>query len=185
MMDEQEYRKRQQKWDEASLNERIKRWKKLETAYYGKLPDLLWEYVTEADEMYINGHFMGVILLCAGILELVLTDQLKTELKLTQDEVERFRLEQMEILSHKLNILDKDGIQQARGLRKLRNYLIHANAGQLNKMAKKKYKDWGIDKHDLDAGLFLNPPWGGGLDKEALDYLTFTRDLTMKFYGVE
>jgi len=184
-MDEQEYRKKQQKWDAASLDERIERWKKIETAYYGRLPALLGEYVEEADELYINGHFMGTILLCAGILELVLTDQLKTKLNLTQNEVERFRLEQMEILSNKCNLLDNDEIQQAKGLRRLRNYLIHADASQLNKMAKKRYKDWGIEKHELDASLFLNPPWGGGLDKEALDYLTFTRDLTMKFYGVE
>lgn len=109
-MDEQEYRKRQKKWDEASLDKRIERWKRLETTYYGKLPNLLWEYVTEADEMYINGHFMGMILLCAGILELVLTDQLKTGVKLTQDEVERFRLEQMEILSHKLTGIISTGL---------------------------------------------------------------------------
>ncbi len=184
-MDEQEYREKQQKWDAASLDKRIERWKKIETAYYGRLPDLLGEYVEEAVEMYINGHYMGVILLCAGVLELVLTDQLKTKLKLTQNEVERFRLEQMEILSHKLDLLDNDEVQQAKGLRQLRNYLIHANAGQLNKMANKKYKDWGIDKHELNAGLFLNPPWEGGLDKEALDYLTFTRGLTMKSYGFE
>ena len=58
-MDEQEYRKKQQKWDAASLDERIERWKKIETAYYGRLPALLGEYVEEADELYINGHFMG------------------------------------------------------------------------------------------------------------------------------
>ena len=91
----------------------------------------------------------------------------------------------MEILSHKLNLLDKDEIQQAKGLRRLRNYLIHANAGRLNEMAKKRYKDWGIDVHELDAGLFLAPPWEGGLDQEALKYLSFTRDLTVKFYGAE
>jgi len=89
----------------------------------------------------------------------------------------------MEILSHKLNLLDKDETQQARELRRLRNYLIHASAGKLNKMAKKRYKDWGIDIYELDAGLFLSTPWEGGLDQEALNHLTFTRNLTVKFYG--
>lgn len=184
-MDERKYREEQQKRDVKSLDKRVERWKKIKPAYYRMLPTLLWEYVNEADELYISGHYIGTILLCAGILELVLTDQLKTKLKLTQNEVERFRLEQMEILSNKYNLLDNNEIQQSKGLRRLRNYLIHANAGQLNKIAEKRYKEWGLEKHELDAGLFLNPPWNGGIDKEALDYLTFTRNLSMKFYGVE
>lgn len=185
-MDEQEYREQQRKWDEASLDNRVGRWKQLVPAVYDtKLPDLLWEYVTEADEMYINGHFIGVILLCAGILELVFADQLKTSLKLTKDEVDRFRLEQMEILSHRLKILGENEMQQVREIRRLRNYLIHAKAGKINEMAKKRYKDWGIENHNLDSSLFLNPPWEGGLDQEAIKFLLFTRNLTVKFYGTE
>jgi len=185
-MDEKEYRSKLNEWDAKSLDKRAERWKRLVPAtYQGRLPDLLWEYVTEVDDLYIRGHFIGVVLMCASILEMVLADQLKNKLKLTQAEIERFRLEQMEILSHKLDLLDKDELQQAKGLRRLRNYLIHANAGKLNPMAKKKYKDWGIDSYELDAGLFLSPPWEGGLDQEALDYLAFTRKLTVSFYGAE
>jgi len=185
-MDEKEFRLKLIEWDTKSLDKRVERWKRLvPAAYQGRLPDLLWEYVTEVDDLYIRGHFIGVVLMCASILELVLADQLKIKLKLTREEIERFRLEQMEILSHKMNLLDKNEVQQAKGLRRLRNYLIHANAGKLNKMAKKRYKDWGIDVYELDAGLFLSPPWEGGLDQEALNYLTFTRNLTVRFYGAE
>lgn len=185
-MDEKEYRLNLIERDAASIDKRVERWKRLAPAsYQGRLPDLLWEYVGEVVDSYIGGHFIGVVLMCASILELMLADQLKIRLKLTQEEVERFRLEQTEILSSKLNILDKDEILQAKGLRRLRNYLIHANAGKLNKMAKKKYKDWGLGAYGPDAGLFLSPPWEGGLDEEALKYLSFTRDLTVRFYGAE
>lgn len=185
-MDEQEYRAQLRKWDEASLDRRVKRWKQLVPATYSvTLPNLVWYYITEADDMFIRGHFIGTILLCAGIVELVLADQLRTKIQMTQKEVERFGLEQMAILSRRLGILSAPEAASIDELRKLRNALIHANAGKLGQMAGRRYKDWGLDISDLDAGLFLKPAWEGGIDQDALSHLQSARNLTVKFYGAE
>lgn len=185
-MDEQEYRAKQIEWDKASLDNRVKRWKQITRATYNvPLPNLAWCYLTEADDMFIGGHFIGVILVCAGIMELVLAPQLKSRTHMTQDEVERFGLEQMVILSHRLGILDDKEAQGIDKLRKLRNALIHANTDRLDKIARKRYKECGLNTYDLDAGLFLETAWGIGVDQDALTYLQLTRDLTVKFYGTQ
>lgn len=185
-MDEQEYRAKLIERDKASLDKRVKRWQQLMPVTYNvALPDLAWSYLTEADDMFIRGHFMGVILLCAGIMELVLAAQLKSRTRMTQDEVERFGLEQMVILSHRLGMLDDKEAQRVDELRKLRNALIHANTDRLNQMARRRYKECGLDAYDLGAGLFLTTAWGVGIDQDALTCLQLTRDLTVKFYGAQ
>lgn len=185
-MDEQEFRAKLIKWDEKSLDKRVERWKELVPANYTvPLPSLLWEYVTEADDMFIRGHFMGVILLCAAVMELVLADQLRSIMGATKEEIEHFGLEQMLILSHRLEILNDEEARQLQELRKMRNYIVHANVGKLNQMAKRTYEAWGLSIADLDAGMFLQPTWGGAIDQDALKYIQLVRDITVKFYGSE
>jgi hypothetical protein len=114
----------------------------------------MWEYVTTADEMFIDGHFLGVVLLCAAVTELLLTDQLMANSGMMKDEVERFSLEQMAILAYRLRIvtdLEKGTIDD---LRQLRNALIHANAGKLGKMARKSYGDF---YEGLETEFYLSP----------------------------
>lgn len=185
-MDEQEFRAKLCEWDEASKDERVKRWKQLVPATYNvTLPNLVWYYITEADDLFIKGHFIGVILLCAGIIELVLSDQIKVRKKLTKRKIERLGLQQMTNLSLELRVLNAKEAEQIQNLGKLRNALIHGKMGKLNEMAHKRYKDWGLNTSGLDAGLFLKPVWEGGIDQDALDHLRLTRDLTVKFYGTE
>ncbi|GAH95601.1 unnamed protein product, partial [marine sediment metagenome] len=142
-----------------------------------------WYFITEVDEMYISGYYIGVILVCAGITELVLADQIRSKAKMTPREVERFGLEQLVILGHRLAILNEKETSQLNELRKLRNYLIHAKAGKLTQMAKKRYRVSGMDDSYLDAGFYLQPIWEGGIDKDALKHFRLVRDLTVKFYG--
>src|SRR4030042_6394963 len=105
-MDEQEDRAKLIERDQASLDRRIERWKQLmPVTYNGTLPEIAWSYLTEADDMFIRGHFIGVILLCAGTMELVLAAQLKSRMQMTHAEVESFGLGQMTVLSHRLGIL--------------------------------------------------------------------------------
>ena len=102
-MNEEEFRKHQENRDQKTLDGKVKRWKQIRPATYGQLlPKLMWEYVTTADEMFIDGHFLGVVLLCAAVMELLLTDQLMANSGMMKDEVEHFSLEQMAILAHRL-----------------------------------------------------------------------------------
>lgn len=185
-MDEQEYRTKLIERDKASLDRRVERWKQIMPVTYNvTLPDLAWCYLTEADDMFIRGHFMGVILLCAGIMEVVLGAQLKSRTQMIQDEVERFGLEQMVILCHRLAVLDDKEAEGIDKLRKLRNALIHANIDRLSRMARRRYQECGLGTYDLGAGIFLKTAWGIGIDQDALTYLQLTRDLTVKFYGAQ
>lgn len=183
-MNEEEFRRYQVTRDQKTLDEKVNRWKQLQPVTYGQpLPRLMWEYVTTADEMFIDGHFVGVVLLCAGIVELLLADQLMVRSQMTKDEVERFSPEQMAILAHRLHIVtdrEKGTIDE---LRKLRNALIHADAGKLSKMARKCYGDF---YEGLETDFYLSPLSDeGGICADALRYLGFTRDLTFKFYGAQ
>jgi hypothetical protein len=184
-MNEEEFRRYQSDKDQKNLEDKVKRWKQLQPATYGQglLPRLMWEYVTTADQMFVDGHFLGVVLLCAAVTELLLADQVMTRTQMTRGEMEHFGLEQMAILSHRLEILtdqEKDAIDE---LRKLRNALIHANAGRLGKMAKKSY---GSSYEGLETEFYLSPLSDEtGIRADALKYLCFTRDLTFKFYGAQ
>jgi len=183
-MNEEEFRRYQIARDEKTLDGKIKRWKQIQPVTYGQpLPRLMWEYMTTADDMFIDGHFLGVVLLCAAVTELLLADRVMTRTQMTRDEIEHFGLEQMAILSHRLQILtdqEKDAID---GLRKLRNALIHVNAGKLGKMARKSYGDF---YEGLGTEFYLFPLSDeSGIRADALKYLCFTRDLTFRFYGAQ
>jgi hypothetical protein len=181
---EEEFRKYQISRDQKTLDGKVKRWKQLQPVTYGQpLPRLMWEYVTTADEMFIDGHFVGVVLLCAGIIELLLADQLMDKKQMTKDEVERFSLEQMAILAYRLHIVTDGEKGTIDELRKLRNALIHADAGQLSKMARKCYGDF---YEGLETESYLSPLSDeGGICADALRYLGFIRDLTFRFYGAQ
>jgi hypothetical protein len=183
-MNEEEFRKYQITSDQKSLEEKVRRWKQLQPVTYGQpLPELMWEYVTEVDEMFKNGHFIGVVLLCAGIAELVLADQLVVKVHMDKDEVERFNLEQMAILAHRLKIVTEKEKGAIDELRRLRNALIHANAGKISKMAKRRYGDF---YEGVGTEFYLFPlSKESGISADALKHLRFTRDFTSKFYGVE
>jgi hypothetical protein len=183
-MNEEEFRRYQISRNQKTLDGKVKRWKQIQPVTYGQpLPKLMWEYVTTADEMFIDGHFLGVILLSTAVTELLLADQLMARTQMTRGEMEHFGLEQMTILSHRLQILtdqEKDAIDE---LRRLRNVLIHANAGRLREMAKKSYE---VFYEELEAEFYLSPLSDeSGIRADALKYLCCTRDLTFKFYGAQ
>ena len=186
-LDEQEYRDQLRSLDELSLEKRVVRWKRLTPATYkGTLPNLARLYITEAVDMYITEHFIGVVLLCATIAELVLADQLRSKTGMTEKEVEHFELNQMVILSQRLGILSDAEAGQIARIRKWRNALIHANVGQLGKMARTQYSGWGLDIHNLhELGIFSLPPWLGDMYKDVLGHLKSVRELLLKFYGKE
>lgn len=183
-MDEKELRKYQVARDQKVLEGKIKRWKQLQSVTYGQqLPKLIWEYVTTADEMFIDGHFIGVVLLCASIVELSLSDQLILRTQMARKEIERFRLEQMTILAHRLGIITNQESGAIDKLRKSRNALIHANAGKISKMAKGCYGD---SYGNRESEFYLYPLSDEeGICADASEYLKFTRDLTFKFYGTD
>lgn len=183
-MDEYEFRAKQIEWDRKSLDKRVERWKQIVPSTYDiPLPELVWGYLSMADEMYIAGYFAGAIIISTAITELILADQVKTKAKMTSTEVERFGLEQLIILAKRLTILNDKETSGLNELRKLRNYLIHGKVGKLGQMAKKRYTVSGSDNSFLDAEFYVSSGFEGGIDCDTLLHLGIVRDLTVKLYG--
>lgn len=184
-MDEDKIRETLTGNDNKSLDDRIFRWKQIAPVTYSGtlMPDLLWEYINETDEMYIQGSYIGVIVLCSTTIELVLADQLKSINLASSEKIERFNLEQMVKHSEKQNILTTQEMNFIEELRLIRNALTHANVGKLNEMARKRYGDQ-LPNKPIIVSFYLASIGDGGIDKDALKFLKFTRDLTIKFYGV-
>jgi hypothetical protein len=187
-MKEEEFRKYQISRDEKTLDGKIKRWKQIQPVTYGQqLPELIWDYLTTTDDMFIDGHFLGVILLCASIVEMSLSDRLVSRIQMAPKEIERFSMEQMTILAHRSGIITDQEKGTIDKLRKTRNALIHAKAGEITKMGKVWYEVPASNHSELLVrGLYLTPlSEGEGIAGDALKYLGFTRDLTFRFYGAQ
>jgi len=187
-MNEEEFRKYQISRDQKSLDGKLKRWNQIQPATYDtQLPELIWEYITTIDQMFIDGHFLGMILLCASIVELSLADRLMSITKIDSKESERFNLQQMAIVAHRLAIITDQEKGSVEKLRKTRNALIYAKAGTIAKMGRVWYKlPSGNYSESLERSLYLTPlSEGEGIAGDALKYLTFTRDLTFRFYGAQ
>lgn len=183
-MDEKEFREYLKKRDDETLEDRVKRRSELSPVTYGgELPKLLWGYSTEAIQLYICGHFASVILWCATILELALSDKLIHNSKGTKEVIELLTLSEKTRLCHKFGIItsqkDKNNIDD---IRNLRNSIIHADAGKLAKMARAYYGDVDDVISQVLPELYLGD-FGEALKSEALKSLTFTRELTKRWYG--
>jgi hypothetical protein len=183
-MDEKEFTELLLKRDEATLKERIERWKKFSPVTYKvQLPELLWDYIVNADEMYVAGYFLGVISLCASVVEMILADQIVLKIKATKTEVERFSLAQLIVLNHRLGTLKEDEAHWLDEFRNLRNSIIHVNVSKLEKRALKTYQVSNFSNSSIGASLYLGSLSGGGVEADALKYLRLVRDLSVKFYG--
>lgn len=181
-MDESGFRSELIKWDTKSLDGRVARWMQIRPATYsGPLPSLVWEYLTEADDLYIRGHYLATIVLCATTMELVIAHQLKSVEKTSQKETQR--LEQMIILAHRHHILNDTEAMELQGLRKVRNALVHGSVDKLNQMAKREYERLGVRDESLGASFYLGSIGAGGISEDALKYFQLARDLSLKFYG--
>ena len=184
-MDEKEFREYLKKRDDETREDRVKRRSELSPVTYGgELPKLLWEYSTEAIQLYICGHFASIILWCATILELALSDKLIHNGKGTREVIELLTLSEKTRLCHKFGIItsQEDKNNTIDDIRYLRNYIIHANAGKLAEMARTYYGDVDDVISQILPELYLGD-FGEPLKSKALKSLTFTRELTKRWYG--
>lgn len=168
--------------DEATMDDRVDRWKGIANASFDSLPDnLAWFYLTEMDEMYINGHFVGVVLLCAAMAEMILIDQLKSKLKIPRKQTERSGLDRLITLGMKQGVVSESEFTQLNELKRLRNNLIHAKADELGKMAKPYIQD----EDQWNSAFYLLPLKERGIQADAQRHLELVRILAVRFYGTQ
>jgi hypothetical protein len=180
---EEIFRKEKANRDQETLDEKVSRWKQIEPSTYAQLPKLMWEYLVVADEMFVDGYFLGVVLLCAAITETVLSNQLVSNNILTSVEIERFTLEQMSIITNRLGTITDTEKKMIDDLRCLRNNLIHVNVGKLSKRIKLNSSH---PFKGMEPELYLSSiDDGNTISSDALKYLGFTRGFTMRFYGAK
>ncbi len=176
-MDEREFIQYIEQRDRDSLAERVERWRSIASAIPQYLPRLLWEYLTEMNELYVGGHSTGVILFCAALIEGMLRDQLSSKDLLNKDELDRLELGRLSSLSGKAGLINQEEEVTIDEIREARNKLIHLDTKGLGSMA--KMLDSGFVKGE-EAEMW----WTWEAPEKALKFLTFTRKLAVKFYGV-
>jgi len=182
-MDDDEFREYLKKNDTETREDRVRRRSELcETTYNtAELPELLWEYSSEAIQLYICGHFASVILWCTSIVELALEDKLISSGKGTKEVIELLGLVDKTRLCRQYSIITAQDEKDIDKMRSMRNYIAHANAGKLAKIARVVYRDlddtW---SHHLPS-LYLSD-FGKTISTRALKSINFTRRLTERLY---
>ena len=181
-MDESKIRSELIEWDKKTLDDRVTRWKQVKPAtYVVPLPNLVWEYLIETDYMFIRGHDVATIILCATTMELVIAHRLK--LLENSPWKAGSTLDTMIKLANENQIINDNEAIELEGLRKLRNALTHGSVAKLDTMARKNYDGLSDYDESIGASLYLHSIGSSGIDEDAIKYLQFTRDLTLKFYG--
>ena len=181
-MDKTELKELFLRLDSNTLERRTERLSQFDVLQHPGEPELLFNYMVDAKWMFVNGHFMGAVLVCAGIVEMILAHQIRDYLKMGLREVERFNLNQMVVLARRLDILNDNEVRQIDGLRKLRNQLAHANDRQLRKRA--KGSGWPL-KSEPPASSYLHPFYRQGLEQDSLEHLREVRKLIARLYPAE
>ena len=182
-MDKQGFKNKLAAWDETSRDVRVDRWSELApSAFSADLPHLIWRYLNEAEDMYIYGYFIGVILLAAGTIELALSDQVTLKMRIDERDIGHFELQQLIILSRSLEILSENEAYELDQFRFLRNNLIHGNSGKLAEMSRRRYQTDGFYKTP-PVVTYMNPDSGNGINHDALHFLNLTRNIIMRFYS--
>ena len=170
------------KRDNGTLEDRVERWSQMKPAAYCEaLPALVWDYLIEVDEMYIRGHFIATIILCATTLEIVIAHRLKSLKDSPWKPKQDFK--QMIDLAHEYQEINSDETASLHDLRELRNVLVHGSVNKLDKMTKIKYEMTGVDEENSRVLLYIHSISNHGIDKNAFECVELTRDLTLKFYG--
>jgi len=183
MMDKQWYKNRSKEIDDETRPDRARRWSEIShVSYIGELPELLLEYSAVATQLYINGNFVVAIVWCASMLELVLGDKLLSEGKGEKEIIELLNLREKTALCRRYGIIEKEESNMIDKVRESRNAIVHANVGKLAKMAKKSYGDVDDALSEHLPGFYLSN-LGGGIQKQALEYVEFTRKLAERLYG--
>jgi|WetSurMetagenome_2_1015567.scaffolds.fasta_scaffold608165_1 hypothetical protein len=178
--DKRRFREEEEKRDKETLDERVERWAQIESASFDKLPsNLAWYYLTEIDYMFIHKSFIGTVLLSAALAEMILTDQVKANLKTNNQKLKNSRFESLISQGLDQKIVKEDESIQLNALRILRNNLIHSKADQLDEMVTLidgfKYKD---------SGFYFYGFGDSSIEKDALKFVTLVRNLSVRFYGV-
>ena len=182
-MDDQQYEEYLKKLDDETRPDRVWRRREISLLIYGQeLPKLLCEYSAQAIKLYIWGEFSSVVLFCASIIELVLTDRLIREGKGTREVMKLLNLQEKTRLCYQYKMINREDRKNINKVRELRNGIAHANAGRLSQLAKGSYGDVSEVLSQMLAEFYLSN-LGGEIKRQALKHLEFTRKLIRCWYG--
>lgn len=135
------------------------------------------------EEMFVDGYFIGTVLLCAAIAEIILPNQLMSHGVTSNDEIKQLTFEEISILASRSGIITTEEKNKIDELRQLRNALIHVNVGKLGKRIKLNSGD---PFNGMEPELYLSSISDEeGISADASKYLRFTRDLIFRFYGAK
>ena len=117
-------------WDAQSLDDRVRRAKRIVPQSTGLgTPGLHWTYATQLSDLFVSGKFLPVILYAGIIVEIILRDQLrKAGAITTKEEVMFGRL--ITLAVQHLSEIDGEDEAVLRDLADVRNTIAHALTGE-------------------------------------------------------
>lgn len=165
--------------DRKTLENRIDRWLSGGSYYSEQIQVLVDCFYDEAFKMFVQGHFVGTILLCAFVTEAVLRTQTGKKGNARLEELAKDALER--------GLINDEQKQSIDWLRKLRNAIAHADPGSLStfeRHPKGPYEPPLADFEKIDAayGYFKLKR---GLEQDAQGSLQCALELVKLFYRTQ
>lgn len=169
-MDRNQFRKEYIDRVWRDLDNRTDRWASIKSATYaGRFPEPLFDYITSADDMFIDGYFVGTILVCAAILEVVLGDQIKHNLEYTDEKIRKLSLDDMIKKACETCLICQTEKDEFEKFKDLRNDLIHANVQELCERGPQVIDS--CDNPINSPTFYLNSFKTPGIERDASDFI--------------
>ena len=159
--------------DRNTLEERVDRWVSVES-YYSEYTEVLVDYFyEEAFDLFVQGHFVGTILLCDFLIEVILNAQKERKGESISAVIER--------------VLNEDQKQNIAWLRALRNGIAHGDPRTLaehERHPKGQYDTPLSDSEQIDA-TYGYLKGNRGLEEDAHRSLRCALELIKQFYRTQ
>lgn len=173
-MTPEDYRELQKEWDERSLDDRVRRWRRFEAASYDScLPGSVWSYLDILGELFIKGHFLAAVVFATATVERCLSDQLGEE---------DYELSKLVKRAARKCLLTEDEKSDVQHLVRFRNAIVHPEAKSSRDFARQQLGV--IDDPTSDRELSLDLFYSDFFQEEPSWRAAETaRTLTLKFYS--
>lgn len=182
-MNREEFRRSLIQRDGETREGRVARWSELSRATYAaQLPNIIWDFLTMLTSLYIDGYFVPVVVVAAGILESSLKDQIKATESVPQEWIKKLDLYGLVELSRVLGLVTESEKEDCHHVRKIRNHLVHLDESQLAKSGRQRFPTWGGDNA---IALMAMLRFDEGVKDDAVRAVELTRQLTLRFYGTD
>ena len=125
MSDNDDLRSQLQENDTQTLTSRAQRLAEIGKPNYSGVYTPIYEYLQELDKLYIDGHFIAVIVFAGTIIEHILRGKLFAIVE--EKELDRASLGVLGAIAKRRNVITKNVFQKLLIVKEMRNTLVHVD----------------------------------------------------------